>query len=127
MQNRMLAKFRVKNDTLKIELDEKKWELKLNEYMSNVFSWTTDLLGLYYVKRELSEKNNELQNLHQLLSQGFSFRLDEAVDSYTLIVSKGTSSISFNSLKEYGVTNLLLEAEDWAAEMLEELDKNNTI
>ena len=61
------------------------------------------------------------------MKKGFAIRFDEMEDFYSIIISKSVSSANFKTAKDKGVTQLLIEAENWATEMLEELECNNTI
>ena len=128
MAKRLLAKLELTDEnTLKLKIEERSWKFPLNEYMDNLIYWTTDMLGFYYVKKELAQENNSLESLHKLMKKGFAIRFDEMEDFYSIIISKSVSSANFKTAKDKGVTQLLIEAENWATEMLEELEHNNTI
>ena len=67
---------------------------------------------------------NRYDNIKELLKRGFTIRIDETETKYSLIVSKGKCSTSFSVEKKDGIVKLLMQAEDWAETMLEDLKTN---
>lgn len=70
----------------------------------------------------LRDNKISLNNLYALLEQGFAIRLDEANNSYILIIRniKLGCSITFSAEKEKGVSAVLKQAEEWATEFVNE-------
>ena len=121
---------------IKIQRDGKFKDVIITESGSVITIYSNKKLGdiikqdLEYIgfkKEQIIGINQSLQNLKTLITeQGFKLRLDETEKGYKLIANKGVCSASFLANKEQGVENVLQQAEDWAEELLEELNKNTT-
>ena len=85
------------------------------------------LEGVEFDETQIANICESLDNLQKLLEEGFKIRIDETEKGYKLIVRKATCSTSFSATKEQGVANVLYQAEDWAEEMLKELDQGHNI
>ena len=73
------------------------------------------------------ENKSSLENLTELIKEGFKVKVVEVKDSYVLVVAKDKCSINFTVRKTEGIAKLFENAEDWAATMLDELGNNKNI
>lgn len=116
-----------KENSLIMNTGEEKWELNYPQYFDDIM---LSIFGSMQIEQEELKKlqdNVSFNNLYALIKKGFSIRLDEIENGYQLIVRKGNSAISFTATKRQGVSKVLIEAEEWAETMLEELEKGNNI
>lgn len=67
-----------------------------------------------------------LANLTKLIYEGYALKIIESNKVYVLIVSKGKSSTSFSASKEYGISRVIIQAEDWAQTFVEDLKTNTS-
>ena len=122
---------------MKIKLDPKRegsiavktnlssWSISYNETLHNIMSWSLSILLDTKELMKMVWAQSTFSNLKELIKQGFVVRIDKNEKGYNLIVSKGKCSIAFNAPEEKGIVNVVLQAEDWAVEMLEQLNCGN--
>lgn len=106
-----------------VQTPEGKWKVFHSEYLSDVLSWTLVLLDFDEVKNELLRHSATLDNLHRLIEKGFTLRIDEIDNKYSLIISKGNCSTNFTAKKEQGIAAVLIEAEEWAEVFINDINE----
>ena len=72
------------------------------------------------VKIIISE--NEFNNLDALLEKKFIIKIYSIETGYRVVITKDTCSTTFEATKEEGIVEALIQAEDWAEEMLIQLN-----
>ena len=118
MESKIIYKVK-KKDEEKIEISTKYCKIEVDTYDN--LRKVLNMIGSKWATP------NKIENLYKLVMQGFNVKLYEAENNYNLIVYKNRSSINFTSSKEQGTAIVLIQAEDWAEEMLKELDQGHNI
>ncbi len=113
-----------KNGLITVKTNVGDWSISKNESLYNIISWSLSILLDTKELMKMVWAQSTFSNLSELIQQDFIVRIDRTKNGYKLIASKGACSISFNSSEEKGIVNVVKQAEDWAAEMLDELDKS---
>ena len=116
--------FKLKSDSEKLmvlQTEQKKFQIS-DDGMRKFFISVLDLAGIDYREVDNLATTTDLSNLHLLIKEGFAIRVDELNDHIRFIASKDQASMSFGVSKEMGISRLLLDAEDFAEELLESLN-----
>ena len=115
-------------NAIKIKTEIDTWRVGLKESFSEVMDWGTRMSCYECDSKKLVQAEDKLKNLKTLIvDYGFKLTLSENEKEYTLVVHKPKCSISFSGKKEAGITGLLIQAEEWAEAMLEELNGAKTL
>lgn len=140
MANRLIVKLkRCVDDERKLQFisSKSKGKIDFDEILSEIVAfgfmviedydtYQRLMLGLGGARRIIGD----CENLKELIKLGFVVRLDDAEDKYNLFVSKDSNSITFSSPKKLGscgaVCDVLCQAEEWAEELLDEIDNIKT-
>lgn len=124
MDNKLILKLKLYNEkSMILQTEEKKLQIS-DEGMKKFLISVLDLAGIDYREVDNLAETTDLENLHQLIKQGFTIRIDEIEDDLRFIAYKGQASTSCGVSKEMGIARLLLNAEDFAEEFLEDLKSN---
>ena len=105
-------RFLVQTETFKVHSEET---------ISNILTMICSLLNIQGVNNAVPRN---LENLHELVEKGFTIRVDEVEDHLRFLAYKGQASTSCGVSKEMGISRLLLNAEDFAETLLEDLKVN---
>lgn len=110
-------------DAIKIKTEIDTWRVCFKEPFSEIMDWGTRMSCYDIDSQKLVQGEDKLRNLkHLIIKHGFKLTLSETEKLYNLVVHKTKCSISFSAEKEDGIPTLLLQAEEWAEVMLEELN-----
>ena len=93
---------------------------------SNVLLGVLDLINIDAEEIDKISEVTDLKNLFELIQKGFTIRVDEVEDHLRFFAYKGQASTSCGVSKEMGISRLLLNAEDFAEELLEDLKTNTS-
>ena len=94
---------------------------------SNVLLGVLDLINVDGEEIDKISEVTDLKNLFELIQKGFTIRIDEMGDELRFTSYIDKASTGFIVSKEQGISKLLLDAEDWAETMLEDLNKCNNL
>ena len=130
MENKLILKLKLNNEdksSMILQTEQDKFQIS-DKGMKKFFISVLDLAGVDYKTVDKLAETEDLHNLHLLIKKGFTIRIDEIKDDHLRFMAfKGNASITFGVSKEQGISKVLLEAEDWATEMLEELSHNKSL
>lgn len=127
MEKKLILKLEPDNEkSMKLETEEGKWVV-CYEGARKVMLGILDLIGIDYQEIDKLAETTDLDNLHQLVKQGFTIRIDEIEDELHFIAFKDHASIAFGVSKEQGISSLLKNTEEWAEEFLKEENNTKTI
>ena len=122
--------FKLKSDSEKsmiLKTEQNKFQIS-DEGINKFFISVLDLDGIDYKVVDKLDETEDLHNLHLLIKQGFTIRIDEIEnDHLRFIAFKGNASIIFGVSKEMGISRLLINAEDFAKEFLEETNNEKSL
>ena len=117
---------KARKDHMFMQTSQGIWEVSCVMGLDSVIFGFLGMIGVGCAKNEKFLTNVKLNNLHKLVNDKFSIRVDQTEEKYTLIISKDKCSTSFSGVKENGITKLLIKAEDWAKTLLEDLQVNTS-
>ena len=124
MDNKLILKLKLYNEkNMILQTEQKKFQIS-DEGMKKFLISVLDLAGIDYREVDNLAETTDLENLHQLIKQGFTIRIDEMEDHLRFLAYKGQASTSCGVSKEMGISRLLLNAEDFAETFLEDLKVN---
>ena len=127
MQKKLILKLKLYNEkNMILQTEQKKFQIS-DEGMKKFLISSLDLAGIDYREVDNLGETTDLENLHQLIKQGFTIRIDEIGDELRFTAYIDKASTGFIVSKEQGISRLLLNAEDWAETMLEDLNKSNNL
>ena len=126
MEKKLIVKIKMPvENTNKIQCSNhfNKWEICGDASFSDIVACSFSRYGEYDVFYDLvQDVINRYDNVKELLKHGFTIRIDKTENEYGLIVSKGKCSTSFSVKKDKGIAKLLIQADDWAQTLLEDLN-----
>lgn len=115
-------------DYLMVKTKDKEWFVYYTEYVSTAVGGALMMMDYdYEVSLEFLRLNTVLANLRELIAQDFIIKLDENGKEFGLTISKRNCETRFNVNKKDGIASLFIQAEEWATEMLEEINNNNSL
>lgn len=104
----------------KIKTADKTVSVDNAEFLKDIIAWTMlDINSEEYKK--IIRCESVMEDLGHLLEQGFTLKIYENENGFKVVISKGSSAAVFEALKQNGVVDALMQANDWAEEMLIEL------
>ncbi len=127
MEKKLILKLKLNKEdssSMIMQVGEEKYNLVFLKG-SNVLLGVLDLINIDDEEIDKISEIKDLKNLFELIQKGFTIRIDEMEDHLRFIAYKGNASTSCAVSKEMGISRLLLNAEDFAEEFLEDL-KDNT-
>lgn len=125
MEKKLILKLKLSNkDRMLIKTSDNTYEVANSETLSNVITMICSLLNIQGVNNAVPRN---LENLQELVKQGFTIRIDELDDHLRFMDFKDKASITFGVSKEMGISRLLHNAEDFAEEFLKEENITKTI
>lgn len=131
MDNKLIFKVgfdKQTKDAIKIDTNIDNWRADFKDPFGEVMDWVIRSCCYDYESKKLKGDYDKLGFLKTLIvAYGFKLTLKQVERIYRLVIYKNTSSISFETSKENKIETLLLQAEEWAKDMLEELNSSNNI
>ena len=128
MEKKLILKLKLngqRNDLIKVKTQDNECNVYHTKDMDK---FLVDLLKLTSVSKaeiEKLEQVTKLDSVLELINQGFTIRIDEIGDDHLRFMAfKGNASITFGVSKEQGISKVLIEAEDWAHEFVQDLNGN---
>ena len=104
----------------KIKTADKTISVDNAEFLKDIIAWTMlDINSEEYKK--IIRCESVMEDLAHLLEQGFTLKIYENENGFKVVISKGSSAAVFEALKQNGVIDALMQANDWAEQMLIEL------
>lgn len=79
-----------------------------------------ELMGRDTAAHRLVKEGYHLTNLTELIAHGFTFRLGQNDRAFNIIVAKDNCSTTFVGEKRNGIASVLMQAEDWAEDLIEQ-------
>lgn len=104
----------------KIKTADKTISVDNAEFLKDIIAWTMlDINSEEYKK--IIRCESVMEDLAHLLEQGFTLKIYENENEFKVVISKGSSAAVFEASKQNGVVDALMQANDWAEQMLIEL------
>lgn len=129
MDSKLLLKLKLnkeKKNLLKIKTEYNEYNIYYTEEMEDILVRVLELMSVEEQEIQKLTEVTKLDTLVELVEKGFTIRIDEIKnDRLQFIAFKGGASTTFAVSKESGISSLLIKAEDFAEEFLEE--SKNTV
>lgn len=99
---------------------DNEYVLHQSRYLGSVAGGILALMRRENAAERLVEEGYHLTNLTELIAHGFTFRLGQNERAFNIIVAKDNSSTTFVGEKRNGIASILMQAEDWAEDLIEQ-------